>query len=434
MSIEDTISVTTVVRDSSPAASSFGTMACIAYHEAYVGVETYLASGAGLAAMVAAGFDIDSEPYKVVAAAASQEVHVPSVKVFSRAAPNAQSYELTPTLLTVGRTVSFSLTYDGATDDVSYVVQTDDTAADIVTGLTASLGVVTGLTIGGTDTLTITLTTPGELRFYTKSVVGLDVEDTSADAGIAADLAAAVALDPDFYGFVIDSTSAAEQAIAAAWAASNKRILATASPNDENTTASIGIGYDLQQLSNYYTYVLASRDTLGHGHAGLMARQFSRDPGSSNWAHQVIIGQVADAWTQGEQDNLHDNGCMAYVSDLGLSHTLDGASCGGRFLDIVRGIDWLDYQIKALLLQIQINAEVIRYTDAGVARYETGLRSALGAAEEAGLLAPGWKVSVGLVTDQSALNKAARHFPDLVWNGVLQGASNSVAISGTVVL
>lgn len=436
MSIDDTVSVTVTVYDATPAVQDFGTIAILAVTP-YVGeVRSYAPSSSGLAAMVTDGFTVNDEAYRKVAAIASQNPHTARpVKILPRTTASTQTLDLTPAYTTAGKRVLFTLEYLGTEHEVDVTIQTGDAAADIIDDIVSDLGTITGLTITDASTkLTIALTAPGAAHFHVKDVVGLTLDDTTADAGIAADLAAAIILDSDWYGLLLDSNSAAEILLAATWALANDKLAAFLSVDSDNTTASDGIAFDLGALTNHNAVVLVTRDSNGQGDAGIMGRQFSRTPGSSMWAHKAISGQTPDAWTATEFANLRNNGALVYVTDQGVNHTYDGAACSGRFADITRGIAWLRARIRAAVLAQIVNVEKIPYTQAGIGIVESAIYGVLSLAQSNGLLASGWTVTSPELSTISSANKANRILPDIKFAATLAGAIQTVTIDGTVVV
>lgn len=437
MSISDTVAVTVTVYDATPSAQDFGTIAVLATTP-YVGeVKEYEPSASGLAAMVTDGFSVYDEAYLKVAAIASQNPHTArNVKILPRdTAPNTQTVKIIPAYTTAGKRVLMTLEYAGTEYDVDVTIQSLDAVADILDDIATELGTISGLTItDNTTDISIALTTPGAVMFHIKDVVGLTVDDGSADAGVATDLAAALILDSDWYGLVIDSNSGAEIAAAAAWALANDKLFGGLSIDSDNTTAEDGVAYDLQQLTNHNAFVLASRDSNGQGEAGLMGRQFSRTPGSSTWAHKAISGQIPDAWTASEFSNLRSNGALVYVNDQGVLHTYDGAAASGRFLDITRGIAWLKARIREAVLAQIVNVEKIPYTQRGIGIVESAIYGVLSLAQSNGLLASGWTVTSPELSTISTANKAARLLPDIKFSATLAGAIQTVTVDGTVVV
>jgi hypothetical protein len=264
-----------------------------------------------------------------------------------------------------------------------------------------------------------------------RNAVGLDYADTSADAGIAADLAAAQAIDSDWFGLIIDSEATAEITAAAAWALSNEKIFGALSADATNFTASAGVAHTLKLATNNSAYVVTTRDTLGCAEAGLMGRQFAMTPGSTTWAHKQILGAVADGLTETEFTNARANGAITYVND-GVVHTYDGWAAGGRYLDITQGIAWLKARIREAVLIVLVNNEKLGFVDSDAAVIEAAVAGVLAQAETNRLLAPGWSTSRPPVASVSAANKLNRIMPDIKFKGVLQGAIQKVLIDGTL--
>lgn len=440
MSISNTIVVNTVVQDKAVSVASFGVPLILAYTTAIPqgAGKSYACSTAGLTELVADGFSVTSDVYRKATAMLLQEVHPTTFKVFPRAAGNAQTLEFTPINVTEGYKYSFTVDCDTAETLIEYTNGAAETPTTIATALQALLDALAGVTaVDNTGSVEID---PDDLeeRIYLKGLPSssvMTVEDTSTDAGAAADFASALVADPSFYGLLTDSTSPAEISLFAVAAAAASKIYGADSLDSDNFVADDGVAYSIAQTTNNYCYVRPSRENDGQFATGIMALQFAKAPGSSNWANKAAAGAVADALLQGELDNARANGAMIYTYEDGQSFTLDGASCGGRYLDIVRGIDWLDATIHAGQRTVLLTNEKIPYTDPGAALFEVALRQALQAGENAGLLAPGWTVTRGKVSDQSQADKAARRFPALSWDAVLAGAINEVnPLEGTVTL
>jgi hypothetical protein len=432
MSISDTVTVNVSVQDVTPSIAGFGTPLILAYHTRFLGVREYEASPAGLLALVADGFATTHAVYRKAAAIVSQTPHTDKFKVAPRAAANVQTVTLVPKWYTLGKPVSFDITVGTTTTHVSYTpIGTDTTIALVATGLYTAFGTVAGVTDSDTDgELTLVATVP-EVRMYLSNIVGLDVADTSVDAGIAADLAAAALADNDWFGLVIDSNSSAEIALAAAYALANEKIFGALSTDATNFGSATGIAHTLQGTINHNTYVVATRDMLGSAEAGLMGRQFSRVPGSTTWAHKQIAGATPDGLTSTEFSNARANGAITYVND-GVVHTYDGFACSGRYLDITQGIAWLRARIREAVLIVLVNNEKIGFTNSGASLIEAAVAGVLAQGESNELLAPGWSVSRPDVSTVSAANKLGRIFPDMKFKAVLQGAIQKVVIDGTL--
>ena len=432
MPITDTVAVTVSVQDVTPSVAGFGTPLILAYHTHYPEVRSYEASPAGLLALVADGFSTSHAVYRKASAIVSQTPHTDRFKVAPRAAANVQTITLTPKWTTLGKTVSFDVTCGQVTTHVEYKpIVTDTTITLVATGLQTAVGTIAGVTdslVGSAVTLVATVP---EERLYIRNVVGLDVADTSADAGIAADLAAAALQDNDWFGLIIDSNCAAEITAAAAYALANEKIFAGLSADATNYGSATGPAHTLKLATNHNGYVIATRDVLGCGEAGLMGRQLSRVPGSTTWAHKQISGAIPDGLSPTEFNNARANGAITYVND-GVVHTYDGFACSGRYLDITQGICWLRARMREAVLIVLVNNEKIGFTNAGASLIEAAMAGVLAQAESNGLLAPGWSTQRPDVANVSAADKLNRIFPDMKFKAVLQGAIQKVVIDGTL--
>jgi hypothetical protein len=353
-------------------------------------------------------------------------------------AKGGQALHITPSA-PGGAVVVYALTVSvgDAVTPITFSSDTEDTQETVCTHLEALIEAVDGITssvvvgAGDTDYILVTgdsITAP----VYVSGVsVTLTVLDSSPAAGIALDLADAAAADNDWFGLLIDSNSPAEIAAAGAWALANERILGVLSVDSDNFVVSDGVAYALKTATNTNTYVLATRDQLGCGEAGLMGRQLSRTPGGTTWAHKQIAGATADGLSATEFAAARANGAIVYVND-GVVHTYDGWACSGRYLDVTQGIAWLRARIREAVLIVLVNAEKLGFTNADAATIDAAVAGVLSQGESNKLLMPGWAVTRPDVAAVSAANKLGRIFPDLKFKAVLQGAIQKVIIDGTL--
>ncbi|HXU01513.1 MAG TPA: hypothetical protein VN903_10995, partial [Polyangia bacterium] len=243
-SIADVISVSVTVQDSVPSEDGFGILACFAsVGGAWTGWQTFSNDSDGLASLVLAGAAVGSAAYKMLQAAASQNPKVSKVKIFSRTTHASQTFKLSPTVLTEGYVYSLKISNGSTTATVTHTNGASETAITIATALaaavtSAAVGTIVG-THSGSDVFFTISVSSGTVRFYLKDVsLGITVEDTSSDGGIATDLAAAVALDNDWFGLAIDTTSATEIAAAATFAEANSKVFLALSEDSAIATSS----------------------------------------------------------------------------------------------------------------------------------------------------------------------------------------------------
>jgi len=441
MAITDVVVVNITIADASPSIASFGRPLILASGAPYVGGRQYNLSPSGLASMVTDGFATGDRAYQIASTMASQNPGTTDVIVYARTAVNAQTMDLTPITTTENFIYKFDVVVQGVTTAISYTVPGAATVASVVTGIHALVNAVTGVTATDDTThVTITPTTAGELVML--DGVGVQgsatLKDNSPD-GTGSDLATAAAdTTLDWFGVVLDSFSEAEINATGAFAEANAKIFGAQSGDSEVWSASAtDVLSDLQGSTFHFSYLVPSRDMSGNGAAALMARQFSRAPGSSQWGYQTLSGPTADGWTGSEFNFLNGKNALSYVSTNSVSHTYGsggvGRSASGRDLSVTRGSEWLKSNIEVSILTAFLNAEKIPYNSVGIAQIETLLRAELNRAFTAGLINADYTVTVPTAASISAGVKASGVLPDVTFHANLQGAIGKVApLDGTL--
>lgn len=439
MDVSEVISANVTVQDASISEAGFGTVAIFASDGpgqlgAWQG--TFTASPSGLAEMVVAGFSATGPTYLKAAAISAQSPKITTFKCYRRAVPNVQSLVMTVTKATQGFVQSFDIAMGGgAFTNISRTNGAAETTTQIATALELLIEAVTGISsVASAANITITQETPGNDRFYVKNVRReLTLDDPSTDAGIATDLAQAAIDDPDFFAFVIDSTSAAEITAAAAWAEANKRMFHAITPDsDVVASGSSDIASVLKTAGYHFTGVAFTRDMRGGLDAGMFSRQLSRDPGSSSWHAKTIAGATVDNLTGTESGFARGKNALTYQNVKGLSWVIDGRAASGRFLDITIGIEWLKARIAERCVFLMATLEKIPFTNAGIGLLEAEVRAQLQDAENRGLIDSGWTVTAPKASAVSAINRANRVLPDLKFSARLAGGINKVVVDGSV--
>ena len=114
--------------------------------------------------------------------------------------------------------------------------------------------------------------------------------------------------------------------------------------------------------------------------------------------------------------------------------TFNGTMASGEWIDVIRGLDWLEDDMTKEVFGILAGSSKIQFTDAGVSVIKSGVRASLKRAEARGIITDDWTVSAPLVADVSTADKSARNLPDVKFTATLAGAVHTVAITGVVSL
>lgn len=165
--------------------------------------------------------------------------------------------------------------------------------------------------------------------------------------------------------------------------------------------------------------------------AGLLLPE---DPGSITWFAKTLAGVTADSLTSSQKSKALGNNVNTYTVVGGVSLTQNGTMASGRFIDIRRGVDWLQARMEENIFSRIVNSKKIPYTNAGIALIEDVMRFVLNDAVGNGVLRadPPPTITVPLVENISTNDRANRLLPDMNFTAELAGAVHKVEVRGTV--
>jgi hypothetical protein len=163
------------------------------------------------------------------------------------------------------------------------------------------------------------------------------------------------------------------------------------------------------------------------------------DPGSETWFGKKLVGITATPKTEmnptEEAQALNKNGNL-YTPVGGVGHTHPGVMASNRFIDIQRGIDWMEARIGEAITTTLLGAGKIPYTDAGVSIFQGDISSVLDLALSNNVLSPLldnsgdlYRISVPKVADQLQTDRVARYFPGITVEAQLAGAVQTLEIT-----
>jgi len=163
------------------------------------------------------------------------------------------------------------------------------------------------------------------------------------------------------------------------------------------------------------------------------------DPGSETWFGKQLSGIVATEktlLTPTEESTALGKGANLYTPLAGVGHTHPGAMASGRFIDIQRGIDWLEARIGETLATRLLNEPKIPYTDAGVSIFHGDIAAVMDQGIANNLLGPLlddsgdlYRINMPKVADQLQLDRTNRYYPGITVEAQLAGAVQSLEIT-----
>jgi len=239
----------------------------------------------------------------------------------------------------------------------------------------------------------------------------------------------------DFYAVAMTNKVQADVESIAAQVLTEKRIFGTSSTDSGILATTLtDIAAVLNANNNERTFVLYTHLAGTYPEVAWMSRQLSTDPGSSTWKFKTLIGQVASPLTSTESTNATNKKCNTYEKLNGVDITLEGTMASGEFIDIIRGIDWLEARMAERIFSKFVNLAKIPFTNGGIAIIEAEIRGQLNDGIASGLLAndPAPIVTKPLASEVSNADKVGRTLPDMAFSATLQGAIHFVTVDGIV--
>lgn len=435
MTVQRDVVVTILKETASLTRPGFGTALIGGYHTHFANrVKEY----AELSELVTDGFATTHPIYVAASVLKSQNPCPRKFKVGRMSAPT-RVVTITPTS---ANSTLFTVIINGVA--FPYTSDTASSASEIVSGLASLInGGDEPVTASGTTTLIITADVPG-VHFSVAVSDGanlklLAIEDTTVDRGIAADIAAIIAEDPNWFGFApADAFGAAEIALIAAAIETQARMAMAVSQDtgciDANETGDIMS--TLQDSSREQTAVVYHSTPEQYVNVASMSRNFAISPAEQQSAlnNKVLIGPTAIVLTEGEMSAIDAKNGNHFTSVGGNGRFRYGRMPSGEWWDVVRGTFWLQSEAELEVFGALAAGEIVTYEQSSADMVAATLQAVLNRAVRTRLLAsdPPPLATAPDVLDASqvtAQNRLDRVLPNVVGSGRYAGAINRASIT-----
>lgn len=443
MSLDDVVNLSITALSTAPSRQGFGTPLIMAVH----GKPDTLLEYASPKEVSDDGFALTSPLYRLAQVLFSQNPKPAKILVGKRSLPYTQTVTLSPLKTTEGYHYTFTLVDTaGVSTAIDYTVLAGATTATIGTALAALLDPATDITAASVSGV-ITLTGVAGKLFNLKGLPSpsiLEVADTTADPGIATDLAAVETADADtWYAVLFDHTSKLSAVAAAAWIEARRKIAFYNSTDSEILKSAVT--NDLASTLKAANYarsatLFSQQELLNYSAAGWVGRMLPTDPGYATWCYKTIKGIAADKFTGTQITQLKNKNCNFYTVKGGVSVTMKGLSAFGEYLDITHGTDALYAGIQEEIFGRLAEADKVPYTDSGVDQIRNKLSAVLTRFSKP--KSPGGPtfldparppvITFPKVADVSLQDRAARSLPDGTFTANLAGAIHDVQITGAL--
>ena len=170
--------------------------------------------------------------------------------------------------------------------------------------------------------------------------------------------------------------------------------------------------------------------------------QLATNPGSTTWKFKQLSGIDAsslidlttaeEAIALGKAANIYT---LLGATGKGFTHESEMASA--RFIDIQRGIDFIEARMGETIAARLLSTPKIPYTDAGMTIIEADIQQIMNQAVGLGILGPLldstsgelFRITIPKVKDQTTADRANRKISGITVVGQLAGAVHSIAIT-----
>ena len=428
MSLSEIVNVNVNVENVSVSRASFGTMLHLGLHKVFTERSRVYTSVAGV---LADGFAANSKEIAVATAVFSQDIVPTSIRIGRQ---QTDDIVITPT--TIADNTDYTVTINGTPFTIDSGVAA--TATTIATALDVAInaGAEPVTSVDGTGF--ITLNPDVAAVAYSVSVTAnlTAVPDAAGAETLTVAIAAIQADNDEFYALTQESHVAADVLEVAAIIQTLKKIYVYSSSDADILT---GVATDIFSLTSALNYDRTmglydpDADTA-YPEAAWLGVMLPKDPGSATWSFKTLVGQDADALTPTESSNARGKNGNTYETIGGVDITRFGTTAEGEFMDITRGIDWLESRLQERIFSKLVAADKIPYTEQGVAIIEAEIRAQLREAIAAGVVAaePEFTITTPVVASISAVVKATRALPTITFTATLQGAIHTIVIVGSV--
>lgn len=355
-------------------------------------------------------------------------------------APTADTFKLASSHANAIALTAIDITTDGTGVQTVLRTANDVTVARLVDALNAVVGKnftaaqVTGS--GDTDSWTVTATSAGD--WFSISSAPLDVKCamTHADPGVATDLDAIANAPSDWYALLTNYNSKAYVQSAAAWIEALSKIYVVDLPESDAVNTVLAGATDciaaLHTSAYKRTMAAYHSDPYQMFSAAWQGLVLPLDPGSETWKYKTPAGVAAVTLTTTQRANLRARKGNSLTTIAGRNSTWEGTTADGDFLDVRRGLDWIEDDMTKSVFEVLAANPKVPFTDRGIALIDNAVEGSLRRALRMGIIDSDFVVTVPRAADVAVVDRALRRLPDVKWSARLQGAVHSVVIIGVV--
>jgi hypothetical protein len=358
-----------------------------------------------------------------------QEKSPTQIKIGKKAADAKQKVNVAVT--TVVDDTLYTTTVNGTAYE--YTSDADATAAEISAGLKAAID-LGGEPVTVTDNagdFDIEADVAGVPFTYVVDT-NLTATETTENVNYASELERVSEVDNDWYALVTISHTDADIKYTAEWIEARRKIYLTSSDSaDILTTSTTDIASYLEGKNYARTAIVYSADAAAYPEAAWLGLNLPEDPGSITWKFKEVSGITADNLTSTQKTNASGKNCNTYTEIGGVDIFEEGIVVSGEFIDVIRGVDWIQARIQENVFNLLVNSPKVPYTNDGIQTVANQIDEILKQAVDRTILSE-YSIDTPLVSEIPQATRTTRLLPDIEFDGILAGAVHATNINGVV--
>ena len=364
-------------------------------------------------------------------------------------------------------TLTLTTSYTGTTQATTYGADlcTASTAAAYLTYLLSQVTNIGTPTVS-TNVITLTAVT-GNLNdiqgWLSNGFASIQLQDVTADPGIATDLAAIRAANNGaFYGVILDSNSQLEVQAAEAWIEATGvggKVGFFNNSDYQNTQSLVTTDlFSVSQLASYKRSFLQQNNSqlLCYAGAAACGQILAANAGSLALSYKSLPTVPADTDTTLTEGQLLALNSMTastpgvggkngnfYKQLAGQNWLLWGCAPSGQFFDLTIGIDFLQTRMQANVAAAIAGLPKLPMTDIGIGAIKDAIDGTLRLMSNPStynfILADGQdpnrpiKVTVPTAASLTSVQRAQRAVPGITFSAGITGAIDTVVVTGAVI-
>lgn len=311
------------------------------------------------------------------------------------------------------------------------LISTDGTGVQTITGTAGFVRPFSGFTV--------TANSPG-------AWFGLELVDITAmscalthTGDPTTDLDAIELEDPTFYVLLTHFNSKTYVQNVATWIEAHTKLYIFDVPETEAINTASNVGTDT--LQTLHAALFARSAGMYHHKPAIFAPHawagdvLPIDPGGETWALKPLVGLgIASKLSTTNRANLVARNASFVVVGFGKNITIGGTTFDGDFIDVTRGLDWLDDDMTKGIGGVLTSVRKVPFSNPGITLVVNQIRASLDRAVQRGILRGVPKISAPDVDAIDPVSRGQRLLPDVKFDGLTEGAIHKVGVRGRISL